>query len=281
MAALEQVEVRTPAFTFTGRAAGPEGGPLVVLLHGFPQTSYSWRAQLAVLGDAGFRAVAPDQRGYSPGARPAAVEDYRSTELVADVLVIADSLGAAELHLAGHDWGAAIAWQVAGRHPERVRTLTAVSVPHPAAFTKAIAEDPDQRARSGYMLAFREEGAPEDALLAGDAAGLRAVYAGLEDDAVEEYLRVLRQPGALTAALNWYRAADASLATGLGPITTPTLYVWSTADPALGRTAADATAEHVAGPYRFEVLEGVSHWVPEEAPDVLNRLLLDHIGSLA
>lgn len=267
---------------FEARAAGPEDGELVLLLHGFPQTSWSWRHQLDALGEAGFRAVAFDQRGYSPEARPTEVERYRIPSLVADVLAVADELGGFTFHLVGHDWGAAVAWQVAGRHASRLRTLTVLSVPHPFAFGRALAGEggSDQGSRSGYMDFFRSEGAAE-AFLADGAAGLRNLYAmsGLGDVDVEPYVEVLTQPGAMQAALNWYVAADITAVEGLGPVTTPTMFVWSTEDPALGREGAEWTAEYVEGPYRFEVLEGVSHWIAEEAPDRLNALLLEHLRS--
>jgi pimeloyl-ACP methyl ester carboxylesterase len=278
-AAVERVELTVGNLVFEARADGPADGELVLLLHGFPQTSLSWRYQLGTLAAGGYRAVAPDQRGYSPGARPADVGEYRVERLVGDVLGFADALGVERFHLVGHDWGGAVAWQVAGRHPERLRTVTSVSTPHPGAFRRSIQEG-EQRDRSSYILFFRSPEA-EPFFLDNDAAGLRALYSasGLSDDAVDEYVRVLTQPGAMTGALNWYRAADLGLVEGLGPITTPTMYVWSTYDPALGREAAEATAAQVEGPYRFEVLEEVSHWIPEQAPDALNALLLEHLGG--
>jgi pimeloyl-ACP methyl ester carboxylesterase len=278
---VEQIELGVGGLAFEARAAGPAGGELVLLLHGFPQTSLAWRYQLVALGAAGYRAVAPDQRGYSPRARPAGVGEYRADRLVSDVLGFADALGAERFHLVGHDWGGAVAWQIAGRHPERLRTLTSVSTPHPAAFRRSI-QDGEQRDKSSYMLFFRSPEA-EPFFLDNDAAALRTLYAasGLAEDAAAEYLRVLTEPGALTGALNWYRAADLGLVEGLGPITTPTLFVWSTNDPALGREAAEATAGHVDGPYRFEVLDGVSHWIAEEVPDTLNELLLEHLSHAA
>ncbi len=278
-AVVAHVELAVGELVFDARADGPGDGELVLLLHGFPQTSLSWRNQLGALAAAGYRAVAPDQRGYSPGARPAEVGEYRVERLVGDVLGFADELGVERFHLVGHDWGGAVAWQVAGRRPERLRTVTSVSTPHPGAFRRSI-QDGEQRDKSSYILFFRSPDA-EPFFLDNEAAGLRALYtaSGLSDDAVEEYVRVLTQPGAMTAALNWYRAADLGLVEGLGPITTPTMYVWSTYDPALGREAAEATAAQVEGPYRFEVLEGVSHWIPEEAPETLNTLLLEHLGG--
>src|SRR3954470_19516405 len=147
---------------FSARAAGPEDGRLVLLLHGFPQSSYSWRSQLEALGAAGYRAVAPDQRGYASGARPVGTEHYAIPHLVADVLAIADDMGGHEFDLVGHDWGGAVAWQVAGRYPERLRTLTVLSTPHPASLTRTLSDAVgDQRERSSYMQFFRRPDEPE------------------------------------------------------------------------------------------------------------------------
>ncbi len=269
-------------YTFDARVAGPGDGEPVLLLHGFPQTSLAWAAQLDALGGAGYRAVAFDQRGYSPRARPTERDAYRTPSLVGDVLGVADALGMERFHLVGHDWGGAVAWQVAGRHADRVRTLSVVSTPHPAAMGLALAGSlgGDQAQRSAYFEVFRQPGS-EVQFLANDAQVLRMLFgtSGMPDGRGEPYIAALGTPEALGAALNWYRAADLSLVEGLGPIVAPTMYVWSTEDPALGREAAEATAQFVEGPYRFEVLEGVSHWVSEQAPDRLNALLLDHLGG--
>lgn len=283
---METFEIPVGEMTFAARAAGPKDGRLVLLLHGFPQTSYSWRNQLEALGDAGYRAVAFDQRGYSSGARPEGTEHYKLDHLVADVIAVADWLGGHRIDLVGHDWGGAVAWQTAGRYPDRLRTLTVVSTPHPAAFTSSLSAgggrggDGDQAQRSSYMEFFKQPEVPEQTFLADDAAGLRNLYAvsGLTEG-TDEYVRVLTEPYAMTGALNWYRAASIGDVQGMGDITTPTLYVWSTNDVALGRDAAEATADHVKGPYRFEVFDGVSHWIAEEAPERLNALLLEHLAS--
>lgn len=270
---MEQLRVPVGELVLDAIAVGPPHGELVVLLHGFPQTSWSWRGVWPALADAGYRVVVPDLRGYSPDARPEGVEHYRMPHLVGDVLAVLDHVGAAQAHLVGHDWGAAIAWQVAARHPDRVRTLATVSVPHPVAFAEALTTDPDQRARSQYMRDWRSPDT-ERTLLEG---GLGDVFGGIPAVDAEHYLAVLRQPGALTAALAYYRASSRADLEGLGPVAVPTLHVWSDRDPALGPVAAHATGEHVTGPYRFEVLHGVSHWVPEQAPDRLAGLLLEHL----
>lgn len=279
---MEAIELSVGGYTFSARAAGPEDGRLVLLLHGFPQSSHQWRHQLATLSEAGYRAVAPDLRGYCATARPEGVEHYALRPLLADVLAMADDIGGHQVDVVGHDWGAYLAWQLAARYPERLRTLTAVSVPHPTAFFDVILHGgADQAARSAYIAFFRQEGVPEKTLLANNGAGLRAalVSTGLPDEEADVYVARMLEPGALTAALSWYRAVSPKDAEGMGPITTPTLYLWSDKDVAIGREAAEATARYVEGPYRFEVLAGVNHWITEVAPAELDRLLLDHLAA--
>jgi pimeloyl-ACP methyl ester carboxylesterase len=261
---------------------GPDDGRPVLLLHGFPQTSRCWAAQLDALAAAGHRAVAFDQRGYSPGARPDDVAAYKPGLLTDDVLRVADALGWPTFDLVAHDFGGMVAWMVAGHHPDRVRTLTVASTPHPAAFRATYqGGGSDQSERSSYMRSFRAAGRgdTETAMLADGAAGLRSVYAGLDPAAADEYVAVLSQPGALVAAIDWYRSMSgtASAATPASPV--PTLYVWSDQDPTLGRAAAEATADLVTGPYRFEVLEGVGHWIPELGGDRFTPLLLEHLAA--
>jgi pimeloyl-ACP methyl ester carboxylesterase len=272
--------------TFRARTAGPAEGPSVLLLHGFPQTSRCWTAQLAALADAGYRAVAVDQRGYSPGARPDDPAAYAMAHLVDDVLGIVDALGGGPVHLVGHDFGGSVAWTVAGHHPDVVRTLAVASTPHPRAFVRAYqagadaSRSSDQNQRSGYMRTFREtpRGELEAQLLADGGAGLRLVFAGLPDAAVDAHVRDVGEPGLLVAAIDWYRAMSARASAAVPPCEVPTLYVWSDGDPAIGRDAAVATADHVTGPYRFEVLEGVGHWIPELAAHRFTRLLLDQLS---
>jgi pimeloyl-ACP methyl ester carboxylesterase len=283
---------------FPARTAGPSDGRPVLLLHGFPQTSRCWADQLDALGAAGFRAVAFDQRGYAPGARPDDVAAYKPAQLVDDVLAVADALALPRFDLVAHDFGGMVAWMVAGHHPDRLETLTVASTPHPAAFrrtyqasaaadeaggasTDAPPASDSQNERSGYMRRFREaeRGAMEATLLADDAAGLRSMYVGLDEGAIDEYVSVLSQPGALVAAFDWYRSMSGAASAATPASAVPTLYVWSDQDPTLGRDAADATAAMVTGPYRFEVLTGVGHWIPELGADRFTPLLLEHLRA--
>lgn len=290
MADIETIELPVRGFTFDAFRAGPADGEGVILVHGFPQTGYSYRNQLAALADAGFQAVAPDMRGYSAGARPPDVEDYRLDLLVDDVIAMADHLGFERFHLVGHDWGAMVAWVTAGKHQDRVISLTTLSVPHPYAFAEAMAVppkegQPPQSERSSYIEVFKGEGS-EDLFLADDAANLRRMFTGggdllplgnLGDDVADVYIETLTEPGAMQAALNWYRAMTPESLAGFGDISMPTLHVWSTEDPALGPEGAELTEKYVTGPYTLEILEGVTHWIQEEAPERLNPILLAHV----
>lgn len=271
--------VRLGELTFDVTVAGPDDGTPILLLHGFPESSASWRPVTPRLVRAGLRVIVPNQRGYSPDARPERVDEYRFDRLVGDVVGLLDAYDVDSAHLVGHDWGAAVAWQVAGGHPERIRSLTAVSVPHPAAFGWALREDADQQRRSGYIGLLRQEGKAEAALLEDDSRRLRAMFGdGNDPELVEEHVRLLSQPGALTAAMNWYRAMTRAFG-DLPPVRVPTTYVWSTADPALGPAAAKRCAEFVDAPYRFVVLDGASHWIPEEHPDALADAILARVAQ--
>jgi pimeloyl-ACP methyl ester carboxylesterase len=263
--------------TFDVAAGGPEDGPVALLLHGFPQHSGEWDEVVPSLHAAGLRSYALNQRGYSPGARPSAVEDYRMAECVADAVAVLDALGVDAAHVVGHDWGALVAWHLAARHPERVRTLTAVSVPHPAAMAHALSTDEDQRDRSSYIQLFQQADKAEQVLLTDEAAALRGMLAGVGADRVDAYAGPMREPGALTAALNWYRAMSRADLAGTGSVTVPTTYVWSDGDVAVGRTAAEACAAHVTGDYRFVSLPGVTHWIPDEAPAAVAEAVLARI----
>ena len=278
---LQRVDVGN--LTFDVRASRPEDGRPVLLLHGFPQTSSSWAAVTPLLTGAGLRCYAPDQLGYSPGARPADVGSYALPSLAQVTADLMTALDVPVADVVGHDWGANVGWALAAWHPDRVRSLTAVSVPHPAAFTAAYRSDPEQKERSAYIRLFRQPGKAEEVLLADGGRRLRRLLVGSGDgatgvpeEAADEYVAILSAPGALTAALNWYRAMTS--ADRVDPVGVPTTYVWSSDDIAVGRTAAEGCAAFVTGDYRFVELPG-SHWIPERSPEQLAAAILDRIAS--
>jgi pimeloyl-ACP methyl ester carboxylesterase len=283
MTRLEKITI-APGLTFDVLVAGEQSAALVLLLHGFAESMHCWDAQLAALAAAGYRAVAPSQRGYSPGARPDTRDsaNYHIERLMDDAMAIvaASGHGDRRFHLAGHDWGGSIAWALADRYPERLASLTVLSRPHPNAFNRALQmPDSDQAHRSRHHKAFLEPGAA-DLLLADDAKQLRErlAAAGVPAKAIAEHLLVLGNKAAMEAALTWYRARGA-IRSPLGPIRVPTLYIWGDADDTVGRIAAEGTQDFVAAPYRFEVLGGISHFAADQAPDRVNELLLQHIAS--
>ena len=268
--------------TFDCDDDGPHDSAAIVLLHGFPQDRRCWQLVRPQLVAAGYRVLVPDQRGYSPGARPRGRRAYRQRELVGDVVALLDAAGVDRAHVVGHDWGGAVAWSMAAFAPDRLRSLTAVSTPHPAALARASVTS-TQGLRSTYMGLFQLPVVPEQ-LFVGRGAGLGRRWlaaSGLEPAQARRYLDRLLEPGAMTAALNWYRAMplDAGAVRIGCPVDVPTLYVWSTGDTALGWAAAELTRRFVRGPYRFEVLDGVSHWIPEQAPQRLAALVAEHVAA--
>ncbi|MCU0265718.1 MAG: alpha/beta hydrolase [Actinomycetia bacterium] len=276
------MELEVGGWSFSAHASGPDDGVGVLALHGFPEGARCWDRVSGPLAAAGCRVVAPDQRGYSRGARPDAVSAYALPQLVADAVGFLDALGWRSAHLLGHDWGAIVAWTVAARHPERVRSLTAVSLPHPQAYGAALRSDPVQQRLSGYLGLFRAmDGKAEQVLLADGAAALRAFFAGsgMGEAEVDVLVRPLREPGALTAALAWYRAMAPEDYAEVPAVSVPTTYVWGTADLGVARAAAEGCAAWVAAGYRFVELDGVSHWVPEEAPDQLAEAVLARVRA--
>jgi pimeloyl-ACP methyl ester carboxylesterase len=280
MAGYTTREIRIASgLTFTADVAGPDGGELMLLLHGFPESRHSWRAALPELAKAGYRAVAPDQRGYSPNARPdpGNLDNYAFDKLVTDAIEIADSSGAAgkRFHLVGHDWGGQVSWGVANGYPERLASLTVLSRPHPLSFRRALQEDPDQKHRSRHHGKFLE---PEtaDKLLADNARAMREGLFGQTAESVKQHLSILGTKPALEAALAWYRA-NKGLSGDFGPVKVPTLYIWGDADATVGRVAAQGTAEFVSSAYAMEVLRGVGHFVMDQAAGRATELLLAHL----
>ncbi|MBU2668421.1 alpha/beta fold hydrolase [Actinoplanes bogorensis] len=262
---------------------GPVGAETVVLLHGFPQSARSWAAVSRPLLAAGYRVIAPDQRGYTPGARPRSRRSYRLGELVADVVALIDAAGADRVHLVGHDWGDGVAWMVAATRPDRLHSLTAVSAPHPRAVVNAMLTSP-QLLQAWHVGFFQLPWLPEAAVRArsGRYAVALLQRSGLSEHVAREYIDRLRaDPGALAGALSWYRAMplDVSAGRAAGAVTVPTTYVWSTGDTALGRRAAELTRRWVTGPFDFKVLDGVSHWIPEQAPEELAASISERVDG--
>lgn len=263
---------------------GPLDGRPVVLLHGFPERSSTWRRVSPVLHEAGLRTYALDQRGYSPGARPRRRRDYRMPCLVSDVVALVERIGG-PVHLAGHDWGSAVGWSVAMRRPDLLRSWTAISVPHPAAFVRAMRE-PAQRRRSRYMALFNLPLLPElGARRAGGPFDRSMRRAGMSAEEVARFRREIVEYGALPHALGWYRAMPlVRPGSADHRVRVPTTLVWSDRDVAITRIGVDATSAWVDAPYQLVELPGVSHWIPTQAPDdcaaaIIERVLASEVGA--
>jgi pimeloyl-ACP methyl ester carboxylesterase len=283
MPPLEQIRI-SPRLSFDALTAGERGAPLVLLLHGFAESMHCWRDQVTTLADMGYRAIAPSQRGYSPGARPDTREfsHYLIDRLIDDAMAIAAASGYSEarFHLVGHDWGGSIAWGLADRSHERLASLTILSRPHPNAFNRALQMvDGEQASRSKHHKWFLEPDAA-DVVLADDCKWLRDRWTanGVPMEAMERHLAVLGNKDAMEAALAWYRARGA-IRGPLGPIRVPTLFIWGDADDTVGRVAAEGTKDFIAAPYRFEVLPGVGHFAADQEPERVTELLLAHIEA--
>ena len=273
-----------PDLIFDAFVAGAEDAPLVLLLHGFSESYHMWRAQLPALAAAGYRAVAPSQRGYSPGARPdtSVFANYEFDKLVADAMAIADLSGGKDrrFHLVGHDWGGSLAWAIADRTPYRLASLTILSRPHPIAFNRALEmPDGEQKRRSAHHKWFLESDAVAR-LIADDARWLRERLTRnkVPAEAIERHVAVLGNEAAMAAALAWYRARG-TYHKPVGVTKVPTLYIWGDADDTVGRAAAEGTAEFISAPYRFAALPGGGHFVADQFPDEVSALLLAHLAK--
>ncbi|MDB5414035.1 MAG: hypothetical protein JWR10_2370 [Rubritepida sp.] len=270
-----------PGLVFDVSVAGKADAPLVLMLHGFGVSRHLYDAQLPALAEAGFLGVAPNQRGYSSGARPDPSHHalYDIQLLIDDALAMVAAMGhgTRRFHLVGHDWGGSLAWDIAASFPERLGSLTMLSRPHPGAFNKAMRDDPEQAHRSRHHKAFQDPGAATT-LLADDAAWLRTRHAnnGIPPAATEKHLGVIGNPDAMEAALAWYRARG-TVHRPIGIISVPTLFIWGDADDTVGRMAAEGTVDFVDAPYRFEVLPGVGHYAPDQMPERVSELLLEHL----
>ncbi|MEU9835643.1 alpha/beta fold hydrolase [Streptosporangium sp. NPDC048047] len=254
-------------------------GDAVILLHGFPDSSYLWRHQIPALVEGGFRVIAPDLRGFGDSGKPQEVEAYGMQTIVNDVVALTMKLGVKRPHLVGHDWGAAIAWMYAFLMPRRVDHLAVLSVGHPGVFATPSLE---QRAASWYMLFYQFPGVSEE-LLRRNGWRLFKEIMGRDGD-YDRYLRDLARPGALTAGLNWYRAnrspaAELRPARPFPPVLAPTLGVWGAGDKALLEEGMSASGKFVKGPWRYERVEDAGHWLPLDAPDEVSKLLLGFLGT--
>jgi epoxide hydrolase 4 len=269
--------------------AGPASGPGVVLLHGFPDFWYSWRHQIPALAAAGFRVVAPDMRGYNLSSKPAAVSAYEPRRLAGDIRELIHERGLERACLAGHDWGAAVAWVVAMAHPEVVERLAILNVPHPRRMLGALRRPGRQIAKSWYMFFFQLPWLPERAVRAGD---WRAFRYGFEHDArpgaftpadIDRYREAWSQPGAITATINYYRASMrrplGARGGGLTPITVPTLVIWGEQDRYLGSELAEPDRDDVPGLTRVVRIPEASHWVQHDCPDRVSELLIGHFKA--
>ena len=272
-------QFQSSGFTFDVTDEGPSTGETIVLLHGFPESRASWKEVIPHLTKAGYRVLAPDQRGYSRRARPKARREYTLDKLGNDIIAMADAAGVGTFHVVGHDWGGGVAWELAANHADRVATVASLATPHPRAMTKA-AVSSTQGLKSWYMFFFQLPALPEMGFgRMKNRMRKQLANSGLPATYVDDYLQLLGEPGAARGAINWYRALPFSLRSPIDKIGIPTMYVYGTGDFALGRKAADLTGDFVTGPYRYEILEGVSHWIPEEVPDTVAALVLDHIAD--
>lgn len=265
-------------------------GPVVVLLHGFPEFWYSWHHQLPALAAAGFRAVAPDLRGYGLSGKPRGIRAYRIETLVADVAELVRGLGAGRAHVVGHDWGGVLAWYLPLFHPEVCASVTVLNAPHPVAFRRALKTSPDQRRRSRYVFFFQLPFLPERAMRKGNFAVLEKMLrrdpvrpGTFTDEDIRLYKEALARPGALTSAINYYRAALRHPPRTRGrrwPESLPALLVWGARDRYLGPALAEGLEEWVPG-IRVTRLPEASHWVQNDAPDEVNRLLVGFLSTFS
>jgi pimeloyl-ACP methyl ester carboxylesterase len=251
----------------------------VLLLHGFPDSHKLWRYQVPVLREAGYRTVAPDLRGFGDSDRPDSVDDYRLTNSVEDMVAVLDALGIERAHVVCHDFGAVVGWLLAALQPARVGRLAALSVGHPMTSRRMSIE---QRERQWYTLLFQFEGVAEELLTRDDWALMKEWTAGAGDQ--QNWFEDLSQPGALTAGLNWYRAnMHPARQLRQGPqvpaVTVPTLGLWSEGDRYLTEDGMQGSAEFVTGPWHYERIAGASHWLQLDQPELVNRLLLQHLGG--
>lgn len=270
-------KIKIGELEFKCRFSGNDNDELVILLHGFPETSIMWERVMQKISEKGYFCAAPDMRGYSENACPSGKVQYHLSHLMEDVLKLADKLGKEKFHLIGHDWGAIIGWNTVFNNPDRILSWSALSVPHPRAFGKALKTDPIQKKKSSYIKLFLIPFLPEWRIRKNDFKGFRRLWKHCTPEVIEDYLQVFRRKRSLTAALNYYRA---NLGKGkrvdIGEITTPTLFIWGNRDLAVGEVAANGCPKYVTGDYNFLEVDG-GHWLIQSNYDEVERALLSHL----
>ena len=263
--------------TFTCRVSGLENtGETVILLHGFPSTSHMWHELINFLSNENYRVIAPNQRGYSQGARPSEISEYRIDNLVEDVLDIADAMNIDKFHLVGHDWGSAVGWVVTATNKDRILTWTALSVPHLDAFGDAIVNDETQENKSSYIDFFRMKFLPELYFKFLNYRNLKNIWSSSSEMQIEKYMNVFGQRKAITGALNWYRAIEFDRK--IGDIYVPTLMIYGLNDAAIAEKGVDETEKYVKAPYTLKKLI-VSHWIMQESFEEVSVFILDHLQN--
>ena len=258
--------------------AGPEDGEPVILLHGFPEAWFGWEPQIHALAAAGFRVIAPDQRGYNLSDKPRGVASYRMDILAADVIGLADSLGFERFCLGGHDFGAMVSWHLAIRYPERLKRLAIANVPHPVVMRSYIRRHPSQIRKSWYALFFQLPALPERAVRAGNwRMLLSAMPAGLSEEERERYRQAWSQPHAMTGMINWYRSMfrHSPKRAGSPRISVPTLVVWGKQDPHISYEMAPLSVD-LCEDGRLVTFDDATHWVTHDSPEEVSQLLIEH-----
>ncbi|MDA9121417.1 alpha/beta hydrolase [Flavobacteriales bacterium] len=283
MAQIQIVNKEVNGLTFKVRVEGNPTDEPVILLHGWPETSHMWIGLMEQLSAEGYYCIAPDQRGFSPQARPEKVKDYAIEFLAEDVIGIADAFGIKNFQLVGHDWGSAIGWAVVAFHPDRVKSWTAMSVPHLKAFSDAIRFDKKQKKMSQYMAFFQWRGIPEWFLLKKDRLNLRKTWKKSSPEELQEYLDVIGNKPALKSTLGYYRANYKLLKKGQKmdnylEVKTPTLMIWGKKDIAIGRTSVEGTAQYMKGDYQYVELDA-GHWLIQEAFDACYNPIKEHLAK--
>jgi pimeloyl-ACP methyl ester carboxylesterase len=276
--------IRTNGIQLHTALSGPEDGEPVILLHGYPDAWFGWASQIAALASAGFRVIAPDQRGYNLSDKPRGISQYTQGILVNDITGLADSLGIRRFHLAGHDFGAAVSWRLASLHPERLMSLAILNVPHPEVMIETLGHHPAQMLKSWYIFFFQLPGLPEAAMRANNwRTVIRAMPSGLSDAQKDAYRAAWSQPDAIRSMINWYRAAfrlSGLKIHSTGPVRPPTLLIWGKNDPYLSYGMVQPSLRRCLNG-RLVTFENASHWVMADEADPVSRLLVEHFQKFS